>query len=150
MFEVAMPSSAPERKPQVKPLDSTNPVGIVTKDSHRSVDDTVNRLTELIDARGMKLFAVIDQAAEARSVGLRLRPTTLVVFGSPLAGTAVMDAAPLAALDLPLKILVWADDDQTKVSYLSPGALAARYDLDPELAKNLAGIEPLTDTLVAG
>jgi uncharacterized protein (DUF302 family) len=123
--------------------------GITTKDSPRSVDDTVTRLTDLIAAQEIKLFAVIDQAAEARTVGLQLRPTVLVVFGSPRAGTPVMSAAPLAALDLPLKILVWADQEQTKVSYLSPPALAARYDLDPDLAARLAGIDPLTDALVA-
>jgi uncharacterized protein (DUF302 family) len=123
--------------------------GITTKDSPRSVDDTVTRLTDLIAAQEIKLFAVIDQAAEARTVGLQLRPTVLVVFGSPRAGTPVMSAAPLAALDLPLKILVWADQEQTKVSYLSPPALAARYDLDPDLTARLAGIDPLTDALVA-
>lgn len=125
-------------------------VGIITKDSPRSVDETVARLTDLIAARGIKLFALIDQAAEARGVGLDLRPTTLVLFGAPAAGTPVMDAAPLAALDLPLKILVWADREQTRVSYLSPAALAGRYDLDAELAQKLAGIDPLTDALVDG
>ena len=128
--------------------DPTTTAGITTKDSPRSVVATVNKLIELIEARGMKLFAVIDQSAEARGVGLQLRPTTLVVFGSPAGGTPVMDAAPLAALDLPLKVLIWADGDQTKVSYLSPSALADRYALHPDLAHNLAGIDPLTDALV--
>ena len=128
--------------------DQTTPSAITTKTSPRSVNDTVARLTGLIDARGMKLFAVIDQSAEAANVGLQLRPTTLVVFGNPAAGTAVMDAVPLAALDLPLKILVWGDGDQTKVSYPAPPTLAARYQLDPDLARNLAGIDPLTDALV--
>jgi uncharacterized protein (DUF302 family) len=117
------------------------------------VDDTVATLVDLIAARGMKLFAVIDQAAEAQGVGLHLRPTTLVVFGSPLAGTAVMDAAPLCALDLPLKILVWADQadqEQCKFSYLSPAALAARYGLTDDLARNFAGIEVMADALTAG
>jgi uncharacterized protein (DUF302 family) len=129
--------------------DRTTEAGIITKGSPRPPDDTVARLTDLIDARGMKIFAVIDQAAEARNVGLQLRPTTLVVFGSPAAGTAVMDASPLAALDLPLKVLVWADGEQIRVSYLSPTTLAARYHLAPDLAHNLAGIDPLTDALVA-
>jgi len=125
-----------------------NGAGIVTKDSPRTITDTVSRLTDLIHEQGMKLFAVIDQSAEAHEVGLELRPTILVIFGSPRSGTAVMEAAPLAALDLPLKILVWADQDRTSVSYLSPGALAGRYALDPDLAGNLAGIDPLTDALV--
>jgi uncharacterized protein (DUF302 family) len=96
------------------------------------------------------VFAVIDQSAEARQAGLSLRDTTLVIFGNPSAGTPVMDAAPLAALDLPLKVLIWDDTGQTKVSYWSPAVLAARYRLNPALAKNLAGIGPLTDALVAG
>lgn len=122
---------------------------IVTKMSPRSVADTVARLVELVDAKGMRLFAVIDQRAEARQAGLDLRQTTLVMFGSPAAGTPVMAAAPLSALDLPLKVLVWADGHQTKVSYESPAALAARHRLAPELASNLAGIDALTDVLVA-
>ena len=87
---------------------------IITKLSPRSVADTVSRFTGMISAKGMKLFAVIDQAAEASQVGLSLRETTLVIFGSPAAGTPVMAAAPLAALDLPLKVLVWDDDGQTR------------------------------------
>jgi uncharacterized protein (DUF302 family) len=133
-------------------MASTGPTitaGITTKVSPRSIDETVARLTELIAGRGMKLFDVIDQSAEARSVGLHLRPTTLVIFGNPAAGTTVMDAAPLTALDLPLKVLVWADGDQTNVSYISPSAFADRYTLDPDLALNLAGIDPLTDALVS-
>jgi uncharacterized protein (DUF302 family) len=126
-----------------------NETDVVTKLSRRSVADTVSALTGMIDAKGMKIFAVIDQAAEARQVGLSLGETTLVIFGSPAAGTPVMAAAPLAALDLPLKVLVWADDGQTKVSYYSPVALAARYHLPADLAGNLAGINALTDALVA-
>jgi uncharacterized protein (DUF302 family) len=122
---------------------------IVTKLSHRSVTDTVSVLTGMISAKGMKLFAVIDQSAEARQAGLSLRKTTLVIFGSPAAGTPVMAAAPLAALDLPLKVLVWDDGGQTKISYYSPAALAARHHLNAELAANLAGINALTDALVA-
>ena len=123
---------------------------IVTKLSHRSVTDTVSMLTGMISAKGMKLFAVIDQSAEARDAGLSLRETTLVIFGSPAAGTPVMAAAPLAALDLPLKILVWADDTgQTMVSYYAPASLAARHHLDADLAGNLAGINALTDALAA-
>jgi uncharacterized protein (DUF302 family) len=122
--------------------------GIVTKLSHRSVPDTVARLTDLVAAKGMKVFAVIDQRAEARGAGLDLPETTLVLFGSPVNGTTVMAAAPLAAVDLPLKILVWADGAQPKVSYLAPAALAARHGLSPDLAAKLAGIDALTDALV--
>jgi uncharacterized protein (DUF302 family) len=122
---------------------------VVTKPSPRSVADTVARLSDLIAARGLKLFAVIDQSAEASAVGLALRDTTLVLFGSPAAGTPVMVASPLAALDLPLKVLVWDDDGQTQVTYTAPAAVAARYQLRPDLAARLAGVDPLTDALVA-
>jgi uncharacterized protein (DUF302 family) len=123
--------------------------GIVTKDSPRSVADTVARLEGLLADKGLKLFVVIDHSGEAKDRGLELRDTKVVIFGSPEAGTPVMAAAPLAALDLPLKVLVWAVGDQTKVSYVAPQALAARYGLGDELAGRLAGIEPLTDALVA-
>jgi uncharacterized protein (DUF302 family) len=123
--------------------------GITTKRSPRSVPDTVARLAALIAAKGMKLFATIDQSAEARDAGLSLRQTTLVMFGSPAAGTPVMAASPLSALDLPLKVLIWDDGRQTNVTYYAPAALAARYDLDADLAARLAGIDPLTDALVA-
>ena len=122
---------------------------VVTKLSPLTVADTTSKLTGMIVAKGMKLFGVIDQAAEARQVGLALRDTVLVIFGSPVAGTPVMAASPLAALDLPLKVLIWSGEGQTKVSYYAPAALAARHHLGPELAGNLAGINGLTDALVA-
>jgi len=97
----------------------------------------------------VKVFAVIDQSFEARQVGLALRDTTLVIFGSPAAGTPVMAASPLSALDLPLKVLIWADAGRTMVSYYMPAALAAGHRLSAHLASKLAGIDPLTDALIA-
>lgn len=123
--------------------------GVVTKLGRRSVADTVVEFTSMIGAKGIKLFAVIDQRAEARQAGLDLRETTLVIFGNPAAGTPVMAASPLAALDLPLKVLVWDDGGQTKVSYYAPDTLAARHHLSARLAANLAAIDALTDALVA-
>ena len=122
---------------------------ITTKITPRSVTETVSRLTGILGAKSLKVFAVIDQAAEARQVGLQLRETTLVLFGNPAAGTPVMVAAPLSALDLPLKVLIWDDAGQTKVTYYGPAALAARYDLNADLTAKLAAIDPLTDALVA-
>jgi uncharacterized protein (DUF302 family) len=122
---------------------------VVTKLSPHPVADTVSKLTGMISAKGIRLFAVIDQSAEARQAGLSLRATTLVIFGSPAAGTPVMAAAPLAALDLPLKVLVWDDGGQTKVTYYSPDALAARHHLGADLAGNLAAVNALTDALIA-
>ena len=122
--------------------------GVITKASPRTVAETAARFTGIAKAKGLRVFAVIDQAAEARQVGLALRDTVLVVFGNPAAGTPVMAAAPLAALDLPLKFVVWDDGGQTRVSYVSPDTIAARYGLDDALAANLAAIGPLTDALV--
>jgi uncharacterized protein (DUF302 family) len=123
---------------------------VITKLSPWSVADTVSRLSAVVAAKGMKEFAVIDHSGEAKAGGLDLRDTKLVIFGSPQAGTPVMVAAPLAALDLPLKVLVWADGHQTKLSYTAPAALAARYGLSDELAEPLAGIDALTSTVIDG
>lgn len=145
-----MDDSQPEGGTAANPAHATTTAGITTKLSPSSVEETVSRLTEIVTSKGLKLFAVIDHSGEAEHVGLELRETKVVIFGSPQAGTPVMAAAPLAALDLPLKALVWAEDGQTKVSYTSPAALAARYDLDDELAARLAGIDALTDAAVEG
>jgi uncharacterized protein (DUF302 family) len=123
--------------------------GTVTKVSPRTVKETVARFTELAETKGLRVFAIIDQAAEARQAGLPLRDTVLVLFGNPAAGTPVMAAAPLSALDLPLKFVVWDDAGVAKVSYVPPETLAARWDLSTELTARLAAIGPLTDALVA-
>jgi uncharacterized protein (DUF302 family) len=121
---------------------------VVTKLSPCSVTDTVARLCAIVAAKGLKLFAVIDHSGGAEAVGLKLRDTKIVIFGSPEAGTPVMQASPLAALDLPLKVLVWLDEHQTKLSYTSPRALAARYDLSRELGNRLGGIDAITDAVI--
>jgi uncharacterized protein (DUF302 family) len=122
---------------------------VITKLSARSVDETVARMSVLLADKGVKLFAVIDHSGEARANGLELRDTKVVIFGSPKAGTPVMQAVPLAALDLPLKVLVWSDEGQTKLTYTSPAALASRYGLDDELAARLGAIEVLTSAVIA-
>ena len=121
---------------------------MTTKESPRSVEGTVSRLKSILKSKGIKLFAVIDHSGEAEAAGLELRDTKVVIFGNPLAGTPVMAAAPLAALDLPLKVLVWADGDKTKVSYAEPAELAARYGLGDELAGRLAAIDAVTDAVI--
>ena len=122
---------------------------VVTKTANGSVNDTVAKLSELVEARGLTLFAMVDHSGEARRAGLELRDTKVVIFGSPEAGTPLMQAVPLVALDLPLKLLIWDDGGQTKVSYTAPDALAARYHLSDELVQRLAGIGPISDALVA-
>ncbi len=124
------------------------PSGIVTKLGPRPVSETVEALTTMVTNRGMKVFAVIDQRREAEQAGLEFRDTTLVLFGNPAGGTPVMEASPLAALDLPLKILIWDDGGQTKVSYTDPATLADRYGLTDALTQRLVGIRALADALV--
>jgi uncharacterized protein (DUF302 family) len=130
-------------------LDPNNKEAVVTKLSPWSVAETVSRLSDMVAARGMRVFALIDHSGEAKSVGLELRDTKVVIFGSPQAGTPVMVSSPLAALDLPLKVLVWANGSQTNVSYTAPAELASRYQLSEELAAKLNGIDPLTDAVIA-
>jgi uncharacterized protein (DUF302 family) len=129
--------------------DPNQGAGIVTKHSPRTVAETLARLEALLAAKEITLFAVIDHSGAAREYGLELRDTKVAIFGSPEAGTPVMQVVPLVALDLPLKVLIWADGDQTKVSYTAPASLAARYGLPDALGENLAAIEVLTDVLVA-
>jgi uncharacterized protein (DUF302 family) len=122
---------------------------LVTKLSPRSVDDTVARLSEIASSKGLKVFAVVDHSGEAKAAGSELRDTKVVIFGSPAAGTPVMQAVPQAALDLPLKVLVWDDAGQTTLTYTAPAALASRWGLNDELAARLAGIDGLTDAAIA-
>ena len=118
---------------------------LVTKLSPWPADETVERLLAVIAQRPLKLFAVIDHSGAAKTAGLDLRNTKVIIFGAPQAGTPVMEEAPLAALDLPLKVLVWDDHGQTKLSYLAPAALTARYELNAELEERLVGIDLVTD-----
>jgi uncharacterized protein (DUF302 family) len=122
---------------------------LVTKASPFSVSDTVARLSDLVAQRGMTLFGVIDHSGEARAVGLDLRDTKVVIFGSPKGGTPAMQAAPLLALDLPLKVLVWDDGGQTKLTYTAPAVLAARYGVPDDVARPLAAIDAVTDAVIA-
>src|ERR1700744_6434615 len=125
----------------------TAPVdGIVNTRSPLPLEGTVERLTQLINGAGATLFGVIDQSSEAEQAGLTLRPTRLLIFGNPAAGPPVMAAAPLAALDLPLKILVWQDDEGAVwITHLDQSWLAARYGLAGDPAQALdarAGLTP--------
>lgn len=122
---------------------------LTTKTSPLSVEDTVDRLSQIVAAKGMTLFDVIDHSGEAELAGLELRDTKLVIFGSPKGGTPVMQAVPVAALDLPLKAVVWDDHGKTRVTYATPPALAARYGLSDELAAPLGAIDAVTDAVVA-
>ena len=120
--------------------------GIITQPSPYSVTETIDRLEAMLQAKGITIFVRIDQRAEAKKVGLSLRPTQLLLFGNPEAGTPLMVAEPTIALDLPLKILAWeAADGEVWLSYNDPDYLKQRYSLCDELVKNIAVIAPLVN-----
>ena len=118
--------------------------GIVSIPSNHSVDETVDKLKNILRSKQITLFALIDHSGEAAKVGLKMPPTKLLIFGNPKGGTPLMLAAPSIALDLPLKILV-ADDADGKVwlSYNSPEYLKERYCPPPNLLQNIAVVEKL-------
>jgi uncharacterized protein (DUF302 family) len=118
--------------------------GIIDKPSNRSVEQTVDRLKNILQSRGVTVFAVIDHSGEAEKVGLKMPPTKLLIFGSPKAGTPLMLAAPSSAIDLPLKILIWEDGKgKVWVSYNSPAYLQERHGVPQELLQNIAVVETL-------
>ena len=119
--------------------------GVITKASPHSVADTLTRLKAAISEKGLTVFAQIDHSDEAERVELTMQPAHVVIFGSPRAGTPLMVASPLLALDLPLKALVWQDGNQVWVSYTSATYLARRYAIPDTLIKNIAGIDALIE-----
>lgn len=123
--------------------------GLVQVASHYSMDESVRRLEAAFTEKGLNVFAVIDHSGEAEKVGLKMRPTKVVIFGSPKAGTPLMVAAPSLAIDLPLKALV-AEDDSGKVwvSYNSAEYLQQRHGFPADLIKNLASAGTLIEKTV--
>jgi uncharacterized protein (DUF302 family)/uncharacterized membrane protein YidH (DUF202 family) len=118
--------------------------GIVTIPSHHSVEQTVQRLEEILTAKGVKLFTVIDHSREAEKAGFSMRPCKLLIFGNPKAGTPIMLASPLAALDLPLKVLVWEKTDGSVwLSYNDTAYLQHRHTLPDNLLVNIAVVDAL-------
>jgi uncharacterized protein (DUF302 family) len=121
--------------------------GIVDKPSRHSVDETVDRLKNILQTKGLTLFALVDHSGEAERVGMKMPPTKLFIFGSPKAGTPLMLASPSIAIDLPLKILVWEDrQGKAWVSYNSPAYLQQRHGVPQELLQNIAAVEALATT----
>lgn len=118
--------------------------GLVQIASHYSVDETVRRLETSLAQKGLQIFMVIDHSGEAAKVGLKMRPTKVVMFGSPKGGTPLMIAAPSLAIDLPLKALVSEDEGgKVWVSYNSPEYLQQRHGVPEQLIKGIAGAGPL-------
>ena len=118
--------------------------GIIDERSQHSVEQTVERLTALLHAKGVTLFALVDHSGEAAKVGMKMPPTKLLIFGNPKAGTPLMLTAPSVAIDLPLKILVWEDaQGRAWLSYNSPAYLKERHGVPPALLPNIAVVETL-------
>jgi len=126
-----------------------NDKGLIQVPSRYSVDETAQRLQSSFAAKGLQLFALVDHSAEAAKVGLKMRPTKVLIFGSPKGGTPLMVAAPSLAIDLPMKALV-AEDENGKVwlTYNSPDYLQQRHGVPADLMKNLAGAGPLMEKAV--
>lgn len=131
----------PEREVIVEHI---RPNGIVELVARRSVDETLERLTHLLEEKGIALFAVVDHSGEAAKAGLKMPPTKLVIFGSPKAGTPVMLASPSAAIDLPLKILIAQNNEgEVTVSYNATEYLAQRHSIPADISPNLAAVSSL-------
>jgi len=129
--------------PTSKTAPETNN-GFISKPSNHSVEQTVEKLKSILESKGVTLFALVDHSGEAEKVVMKMRPTKLLIFGSPKAGTPLMLAAPSTAIDLPLKILVWEDaQGKVWVSYNSPEYLRGRHGLPQELIQNIAVVETL-------
>jgi uncharacterized protein (DUF302 family) len=121
--------------------------GIITQQSSHSVDQTIRKLEEVLRAKGVTIFAVIDHSGEAEKAGMHMPNTKLLLFGNPKAGTPIMIASPSAAIDLPLKILVSEDSaGNVWLSYNSPSYLQVRHDFALELMNNIAVVESLAKT----
>jgi uncharacterized protein (DUF302 family) len=123
--------------------------GTVDVPSRYSVPETLARLQSIVKEKGMTVFSLIDHSGEAEKAGLKMRPTQLLVFGSPKGGTPLMVAAPRLAIDLPLKALAWQDEQGgVWLSYNSPEYLQQRHGFPPDLMKNIAGISALIQRAV--
>jgi uncharacterized protein (DUF302 family) len=123
--------------------------GIITLPSRYSVSETISRLEEVLREKGVTVFECIDHSGEAEKVGLKMRPTQVLIFGSPKAGTRLMVAAPSVAIDLPLKALVAEDEHgNVSLSYNSLEYLQQRHGVPPDLIKNIAGVAALLQNAV--
>jgi len=133
-----------EKALQEKIMASNIDSGIVSIPSNHTVDQTVEKLEAILEAKGVKLFALIDHSGEAETAGLQMRPTKLLIFGNPKAGTPLMVASPGIAIDLPLKILVAEDGNgKVQVSWNNTAYLQARHHLPAELIQNIAVVDAL-------
>jgi uncharacterized protein (DUF302 family) len=122
----------------------STPNGLIHLASRHTVEETMQRLEALLNERGITIFARVDHSGEAAKVGLNLRPTKLLIFGSPKGGTPLMQASPTLAIDLPLKALFWQDaEGKVWLTYNDPAYLQQRHNFPSELLPNIAGVNAL-------
>ena len=132
-------------------MTSSDVEGITSKPSSSSVDETLRRLEQAVNSRGMTVFARFDHSDEATRVGMAMQPAHVLVFGNPRAGTPLMVASPLVALELPLRALVWQDGDgQVWVSYPNAALVAERFGLAPDLANVLGAVAGIVRAALHG
>jgi uncharacterized protein (DUF302 family) len=139
MCLLSIRSSTNQNSGKESSMTSTKDKGIIDTPSNHPVDETVEKVKSILQAKGVTVFALVDHSGEAEKVGMKMRPTKLLIFGNPKSGTPVMLAAPSIAIDLPIKILVW-EDGQGKVwlSHNSPTYLQERHDVPQDLLQNIA------------
>lgn len=151
LISVQKPNTSNNENPAVTSMVSDAANGIVTIPSNQSVDQTVAKLQGILQAKGVKVFALIDHSGEAQRAGLEMRPTKLLIFGNPKAGTPLMVAAPTTAIDLPLKLLVWEDAaGKVWISYNAPAYLQARHGFPQSLIQNIAVVDALAKAGAGG
>ena len=143
------PGSFSDFSDTVASVPEQSSAGVITKLSGKSVAETVDRLRQVIEDRGFTVFRVIDHSGTAERVGVQMPDSKLVMFGKPTVGATVMVAAPLAGLDLPLKVLVWeAGNGAVSVSYNSPAFLTERYHIEGALRAPFDAVESIVDAVL--
>ncbi|MEM9905936.1 MAG: DUF302 domain-containing protein [Cyanobacteria bacterium P01_D01_bin.44] len=129
----------------------TTPTGLIIKPSPYSVEETEARFKQILEAQGLNLFATVDHAQNATGAGLELRPTRVVIFGNPKAGTPLMQCQQSIAIDLPQKLLIWEDEQgQVQLAYNDPQYLGGRHRLDGCSVQVLKNISAALDNLTNG
>jgi uncharacterized protein (DUF302 family) len=123
--------------------------GMIHLSSPRSVSETLERLETIVQSKGLTILARIDHSGDAAKAGLQMQPTKLLIFGNAKSGTPLMIASPSVAIDLPLKALVWQDEeDKVWLSYNSPNYLEERHAIPDNLMQNIAGMGPICEEAV--
>ena len=140
--------AVPLRGLQEERMTQQSDYGIVAIPTNQSVEQTVRKLEEVLRTKGIKQFALVDHSGEAQQVGMHMRPTKLLIFGNPKAGTPLMVATPSIAIDLPLKVLVWEDaNGKVWISYNATAYLAARHGVPAELLQNIEVLEGIARSI---